>query len=347
MNELKQRLADLAETPGPDAAVDAPAAIARGRRVRRRRRWTAVLAAAAITAAVTVPAMDAVRPDGPEPARIVEPVKSRPSLVERAAFGWLPEGYVRTSMNVGKGADDQEVFTTMAERGSLGKGVTLTVYPPGREPDVQDPRAKLTKAKPLRGRPADWIAEPGGALPPKIRFQYRADAWATLQVNDTALMNVQAIRRIAESIRFEDGRPAKFPVRIAGIPEGLQLAGTGVGRRSGAGFTLRDEHGGMLQISVDPTDPRARDGENTTIDGHTAYDSRLPDDEPQPIIANPDGKKSYYIVVYEVEGFDIRLSAGGDQLVNLLDESGGLTALFQRITVLGPDESKWTTTPLG
>lgn len=355
MNELKERLARLAETPGPRRTVDAPAVIAKGRRVRRRRRWTAALAAAGLAAAVAVPVVQVTRPDEHRP-RVVEPVRYPDVLVETATFGWLPRGYART--RISRGGPSGGTFELTAGRGPGGGGVTLTLLPPGLEPGAPTlPGARpgtLTRAEPIHGRRADWLIEPGAPgseqIPAEFRFQYRDGAWAVLQINGKEIADVATVRRIAENVRFDGAEPAKFPVRIENLPQGMRISGArvedGVAR---AAFTLAGSEGGELMITVGPTtEVSLRDvpsRSNTTIDGHPAFDSHRPHDGPKDGRVPP--SEAHILNVYDAGGVDVGLDARGRGLLERLEPTGGLTGLYRRITWLGPDESAWTTTPLG
>ncbi|QFG23982.1 hypothetical protein [Actinomadura sp. WMMB 499] len=356
MNELSERLAEIAETSGPDGSVDAPAAIAKGRRVRRRRRWTAALAAAGITAAVAVPIAQAARPDDVDRPRVVEPVKYPNVLVEMAEFGWLPQGYART--RIASGTPGGGTFEVSAGRGPGGGGVTLTLLRPGLElgapmlPGAR--RGTLTRAEPVNGRRADWLIKPGDPgsrqIPAEFRFRYRDDAWAKLQITDARIADVPTVRRIAEGVRFGGTGPARFPVRVKGLPEGLKVWRAWVEDGAGnATFMLAGPGRGELMISVGPsTEVSRRQAErdaNTTLDGHPAFDTDRPHDGPK---GDPATAAAGRILnIYDAEGIDVRLNVRGAELLNRLEKTGGLTGLYHRITFLGPDESTWTTTPLG
>ncbi|MFD0901673.1 hypothetical protein [Actinomadura sediminis] len=351
---IRERLAEIAESPGPDTTVDASAAIAKGRRVRRGRRWTAVLAATGLAAAAAVPVGQAARPDDTDRPRVVEPVKYPNILQEMARFGWLPEGYMRTRVT---GAPVGGVFEVTAGRGPGGGGITLTLLRPGVEPGAPmlpgARRGTLTKAEPVNGRRADWLIKPGDSgseqIPAEFRFEYRDDAWARLQVNDRRIADVPTVRRIAEGVRFGGTGPVKFPVRVEGLPDGLRIWRVWVADGGTDTTFMLDAGDGGLTISAGTsTEVSRRQAErdaNTTVDGHAAFDSGLPHDGPQ---GDPGtAARSRILNVYDAGGIDVKLDARGADLLKRLDATGGLPGLFRRVTFLGPDESKWTATPLG
>ncbi|GGV09810.1 hypothetical protein GCM10010182_31870 [Actinomadura cremea] len=211
----------------------------------------------------------------------------------------------------------------------------------------------VPRAEPIHGRRADWLIEPGAPgseqIPAEFRFRYR-DAWAKLQINGKEIADVATVRRIAESVRFDGAEPAKFPVRIENLPQGMGISGArvedGVAR---ATFTLAGSEGGELMITVGPTTEASLRNvpshSNTTLDGHPAFDSHRPHDGPTDGRVPP--TEAHILNVYNAGGADIRLDARGRRLLEQLEPTGGLTGLYRRITWLGPDESTWTTTPLG
>ncbi|MEU8122040.1 hypothetical protein AB0C21_25320 [Spirillospora sp. NPDC049024] len=351
MNDLKERLERLADAPAPAPAVDVAAAVARARRIRRTRRAAVAAVAAGVAAGVAgitvVPSSSAERPSAVAgPARFPSP------LIEKAAFGWLPPGYTRT--RVAQDAQRGTVFTVSAGRGPGSTAIELSVGPPGLSPGVPllpgGRKGHLTKAAPVGGRPAYWSIKPGGPgsdqVPAEFRWEYRPKSWAVLTVNDRAVADPVTVQRIAAGVRFGGERPAAFPVRVTGLPDGLRATRTWVAAPAEVMISLavpgRD---GDLLISLSPAATRNAwtYQPNTTVDGHPAFDTRLPHTGPKIGLVPP--AKSQILRVYGVRGFDIEINATGEPL-RRLQAGGGVTGLYRRTTPLGTDPARWTTEPL-
>lgn len=352
MNDLKEELERLAGTPGPAPAVDVAAAVVAGRRarrMRRARRATVVAVAAGAVAAVAVVAVPPP-PDRERPDKIAEPAAHPSPLVEKAAFGWLPAGYARTRVAQDNGPGP--AYKVHAGRAPGDTSIELTVTPPGKRPGVPllpgARKGSLTKAAPVNGRPAYWSIKPGGPgsqqVPAEFRWEYRPNTWARLSINDRAVADVSTVHRIASGVRFGGDEPVAFPMRVSGIPDGLKVTQTWVGTRPEAMITLgtsRADDELMVMLSAAGQRPRKLFKPNTTVDGHPAFDTRLLRSGPGS--GKTPGRQTLW--VFGVDGFDVNIVAAGEPL-RLLQAKGGLTGLFRRITPLGADPAKWTTTPL-
>ncbi|TDC90777.1 hypothetical protein [Actinomadura sp. 7K507] len=352
MNDLKAELERLAGSPGPPPAVDVAAAVVAGRRIRlmrRARRAAAVVVAAGAAAAVAVVA---VLPSSHEerPDKVVEPPAYPSPLVEEAAFGWLPAGYARTRVTRESGRNP--TYEVHAGRGPGGAPIALTVMPPGKRPGIPllpgARKGRLTKAAPVNGRPAYWSIKPGGPgseqVAAEFRWEYRPESWALLSVNDRAVADAATVHRVAAGVKFGGNEPVAFPMRVSGIPDGLKVTQTWVGTRPEAMIALGTSRGDdQLTVMLSASRPQARKNfkPNTTIDGHPAFDTRLP--HPGPRTGKASNRQTLW--VFGVDGFDVNIVAAGEPL-RRLQASGGVTGLFRRITPLGTDPAEWTTTPL-
>lgn len=351
MNDLKDGLERLAATPGPAPAVDVAAAVAKGRRVKRTRRAAvAVLAAGAVAVAAGVAVLQPSQDERPD--KVVEPSKYPNLLTEKAVFGWLPAGFVRTRVTQDGGS--RPAYTVNAGRGPGNLSIELTLLAPGVKPGIPvlpgGRKGRLTKAAPVNGRPAYWSIKPGGPgsdqVGAEFRWEYRPKTWALLAVNDRGIANAATVQRIAAGVRFGGGEPLAFPVRVTGVPGGLEVGRVWAGAGPEAMFALggpgKDDE---LMISVSPASElvRNRSKPNTTIDGHPAYDTGLP--HPGPTIGRVPASKARILRVFGVHGFDIGIDARGEPL-RRLEAGGGLTGLFRRVTPLGTDPENWTATPL-
>ncbi|GAA1872052.1 hypothetical protein [Actinomadura bangladeshensis] len=351
MNDLKDGLERLAATPGPAPAVDVAAAVAKGRRVKRTRRAAvAVLAAGAVAVAAGVAVLQPYQDERPE--KVVEPSKYPNLLTEKAVFGWLPAGFVRTRVTQDGGS--RPAYTVNAGRGPGNLSIELTLLPPGVKPGIPllpgARKGHLTKAAPVNGRPAYWSIKPGGPgsdqVGAEFRWEYRPKTWALLAVNDRGIANAAIVQRIAAGVRFGGGKPLAFPVRVTGVPDGLEVGRVWVGAGPEAVFALGGSgRNDELMISVTPASERARNlsKPNTTIDGHPAFDTGLP--HSGPTIGRVPPSKARILRVFGVRGFDIGIDARGEPLARL-QASGGLTGLFRRVVPLGTDPAQWTATPL-
>jgi hypothetical protein len=353
VNDLKAELERLAGTPGPAPAVDVAGAVAAGRRIRRMRRArkaTAVVVAAGAAAAVAVVAVLPSSSHEERPDKVVEPAKYPSPLVEKAAFGWLPAGFARTRVSQEHGRTAQYKVYAGHAPGSMS--IELTMLAPGIRPGVPMlPGARkghLTKAAPVNGRPAYWSIKPGGPgsqqVPAEFRWEYRPKTWALLSINDRAVADVATVHRIAAGVKFGGDEPVAFPMKVTGVPDGLKVAQTWVGTRPEAMITLgTSRKNDELMVLLSPASTRVRGlfKPNTTIDGHPAFDTRLP----HPGLRSAKASKRQTLWVFGVDGFDVNIVAAGEPL-RRLQVSGGLTGLFRRVTVLGKDPKDWTTTPL-
>lgn len=356
MNDLKDRLERIASTPGPAPAVDAAAAVSRGRRIRRARKATATAVATGVVAAVAgvavLPSLSDQSSSEQRLGKVAESAAYPSPLIEEATFGWLPDGYTRT--RAGRDEQHRPTFTVSAGRTPGSESITLTVFGPGSQPQVArlpgGRKGHLTKAKPVNGRPAYWSIKPGGPgseqVPAEFRWEYRPKSWALLMISDRGLADAATVRRIAAGVTFGGREQMAFPLRVTGVPAGLKISRVFLGTRPDAMLSLAAPNGrGGLMISITAAAGASGDFKpNTTIDGHPALDSRLPHPRKVPV-SKPPARKSQSLRVMGVQGFNINLQASGEPL-RRLQADGGLTGLFRRITPLGEDPAHWTTTPL-
>ncbi|MGI5167000.1 hypothetical protein ACQEU3_21885 [Spirillospora sp. CA-253888] len=383
MNDVKNVLDDLANTPRPGPSrVSVDAALARGRRTRRTRRAAAAtgLAAAVALGAVVVVDLPGGDPERPAVSSSAAGGVAYPNpLMQPATFGWLPKGYHLTQVTADR-QNDVPLVRFSASAPGRAFGIGLTVHGPGKEPPI----AKLpggkpgrrTAAPPVNGRPAFWTIEPGGPnsnqVPAEFRWQYAPGRWAELTVNDLGLARADTVHRLAKNVRFGPDRPMTFPVTIKGLPPGLRMYSTTrnlvpMREMSGPVGTSRDpitafnmttvargsDPNNDLSITVSRRDPIAPKemGVNTKINGHPAYDSALgaPANKTKYTHVEPGRSQrqraGQTLRVYGVQGYDIEISAHGEPWKKLR-ASGGLMGLYKRITLLGDDPADWTTDPL-
>ncbi|MFD0691843.1 hypothetical protein [Actinomadura fibrosa] len=354
MDDLKDELRDglerIAAAGSPATTVDAAAAVRRGRRVRRARRSAA---AVIVAAAVGTGAAAAVLPGGGGENGVVQATGYPSPLTAEAAFGWLPRGYGQTGASGGDDGETEPVFLLKAGTDRKPKAVELTLYAPGTEAMPKVPKKGWRSVELVDGRVAYWTVEPGGSGEDaaELSWQNRQGRWVVLSIGDRGIADSATVLRIAAGVRFQD-EPAAFPVRVTGVPGGLEVLGASVTRRpQGVEFDLghRTTPGDprmpndYLRLEIRPADAGDRRfyGTNTTVDGDPAQDSRLPHSGPD-LDVDGGGQR---LIVFDAEGRRVRIEAAGRTLERL-QAAGGLAGLYRRITFLGSDPGKWTTRPL-
>jgi hypothetical protein len=274
-------------------------------------------------------------------------------IVQRAIFGWLPQGYTTRSV-IEDHQNGQHTFEAMASlNGSRGGVVDLTDFGVGPEPILGNlaggKPAQRLPAAPVNGKQAHWITKPGTGYGGKLRWQYGSHRWAEISVQGPA-DNTRTIYRIAKSITFDTAKPTAFPCQVKGLPTGLKIhrsiAGPGLGGGSGNSAGVMFAAGAFtpdnsLNISVTPAGliPQhilaGEPGHEVTVDGHRAIDRQ----------SRSGGVARHTLTVMGVNGFDVEVQAFG-QTLQRLATTGGITGLYHRITVLGTGPSRWTTAPL-
>ncbi|MBO2465781.1 hypothetical protein [Actinomadura violacea] len=338
------------------AAIDSPSAAPHAAQPRRRARGV-LLAGGLAAVAAGAAAVVAVQADGSpvslHGAPAAQSVKYADPLVERAAFGWLPgglhaNGYVSDHQN-------EKFFQVVAENGKSGGSVTLTAYDRGGEPSLGylpgGVPAKRIPAAAVNGHSAYWIFKPSpsGQSSFKLRWQYAQGAWADLEgdgLRGDAAALTRTAYRIAGAATFGGTRPIAMPLHVDGVPAGLTPDRTVLnnGAHGEVGAIVGYYAGGpssSLGISVTKSDGTigtaapGKPGEpvkglprpNTKLRGYPAYQAPS------------------WVLVYGVNGFDVRIDASGSVLAKV-DETGGVAGLFRRMTVFGPDPANWTTNPV-
>lgn len=196
--------------------------------------------------------------------------------------------------------------------------------------------------------------------------------------DETADQLTAIMLRVAENVRLGGHRALPMPFHLAKPPTGLAFAygytsqgadgtppgeaangdpiGTGPAPGVAAGLeyggidaTMNDQPGFELavqkadsdaafpdqyELQIDGGPPAAADIHSITVDGHPAR------------IAT----KGLFevLVVHDVNGFDVRLSVGGDaNAQSFVDKAGGLIGYFHTITFFGTDPATWTVDVLG
>ncbi|MGA6161575.1 hypothetical protein [Amycolatopsis magusensis] len=328
--ELTLKLIELAEVPAPPITVDVERARRDGKRRRRLRTYaviagcvTAVVAGG--VAAVSVPGAPAPenRVAGPAPAPALPPVDPAVHpLVAKAGFGWLPDGIFGVEYRVG----EYGTSSLAIGRGENAAMIWLTVYdqePPLDRNKQVGPGATRVPVR-VAGRDGYWVsrsgADPLNGGDSFLRWPVGDGRWLdvhaySLDVRDPE----QVLLRVAEGVTVGD-RPVPVPVRISSLPENFELADATLARRP-------DRGGGPweldLRYSVNGANVHLK---VTTIGGR-------PPKADDPVCTEDKGLVACVTV-------DRPVAAD-------LGAIGGAEGLLDRLTLLGPDESAWSTRMIG
>jgi hypothetical protein len=295
-------------------------------------------AAVAAAVAVTVAAQTGTRPATLHTSPAANLAKYADPLVERAAFGWLPNG-LRANGYV---ADHQEQRYLQVTAQNARSSVTLTAYAPGKEPMLPHlpggvPGRRIPAA-PVNGHSAYWIFTPdaSGQSSFELRWKYAANSWADLEgvgLHGSSAELTAMAYRVARSATFGGTRPIAMPLHVGGVPGGLTPKRTVLNNGAHGQVSAILEYivtvpTSDLSVSIVKSSggPR-RPAPNVRVDGH-------------PAIQRPG-----ILYVFGVNGFDVQIDASGSILAKL-NRTGGLIGLFHQITILGGDPANWTTIPV-
>ncbi|MFB9837095.1 hypothetical protein [Actinoallomurus acaciae] len=339
------------------AAIDSPSAARRTARAGRRlggvRGMLLAGGVAVVAAGVAVATQVGGSPITLHSSPAAESAKYADPLVERAAFGWLPDGLHAN----GYVADHQheKFFQTTAQGGRRGATVTLTAYERGKEPFLGylpgGVPARRIPARSVNGHHAYWVFEPdpSGQSSFQLRWQYAPGSWADLQADGLRGDRAELTRtayRIAAAATFGSGRPIAMPLHVGGVPGGLSPDRTVLnnGAYGQVGAIVGYDAGGpssSLGISVTKSDGTigtgVADKPGAPIKGNPRPNTKLR--------GYPAYQAPGLLYVYGVNGFDVQIDASGAVLAKV-NKAGGIAGLFSRLTVLGTDQANWTTNPI-
>ncbi|MFJ9785011.1 hypothetical protein ACIRSS_35945 [Amycolatopsis sp. NPDC101161] len=322
-SELATMLKDLADTPAPPLRIDVDRARRAGGRRRRARTTALALGCAAVVAAGGATAVAVSRHDAPPapPAVLPEPAPPAPALapaptdnpmVARAKFGWLPEQIKGVEYAVGAHGD------TALAIGSGDLPPMIWVSVSDQEPTVpQDVAGRQTRI-PVRvgDRDGYWITDdandPLNHGQTYLRWRTSDGRWAQLLAYYLAVPDLpRVLTRVAAGVTFAN-RPVPLPLRITSLPDTFRLGDGYLSRRPGQdGVPWRL----VLQYSAN--------GALATI-----------------TVSLPGGRADGPGVPACVTKNGLRACVKVDKA-----EAAGITSqeLLSRITLIGPDEAKWTT----
>ncbi|MGW4061297.1 hypothetical protein ACWEGE_23655 [Amycolatopsis sp. NPDC004747] len=327
-HELATKLKELAETPAPPPRID----LDRARRIggrRRRVRTTALVVGCA--AVVTAGGLTAVSLFRPVPPPAIAPAASAPAsatptpvtpvpvdnpMVAKANFGWLPEQIKGIEYAVGAHGD-----TTLAiGRGELPPMIWLSVY--DREPPVPPGLGGQPSRIPVRIGAQDgyWLTtaanDPLNRGDSYLRWRAGDGRWAQLHAYYlTGPDRQQVLTRVAGDVTFGI-RPVPLPLRITSLPGTFSLSDGYLNRR-------QDQDGVPWRLVL-----------QYTSEGGLATINVAPPGAPTDGLGKPE--------CVTKNGLKACVSFNQTKI-------GGVTAkeLLSRITLLGMDETKWTTHVVG
>ncbi|MFD0851424.1 hypothetical protein ACFQ07_04300, partial [Actinomadura adrarensis] len=122
-------------------------------------------------------------------APAAEPISDDGALIERASFGWLPDGLRPTGYNGDRQDPDVPFFMVTAQNAYPGSSVSLVAYEPGKAPGPRWPHQPGTPvprripAEPVKGRGAHWVTKPNTSPEQPsfvLRWEYAPNGWAEL-----------------------------------------------------------------------------------------------------------------------------------------------------------------------
>ncbi|MEV7038668.1 hypothetical protein [Amycolatopsis sp. NPDC051061] len=324
-SELATMLKDLADTPAPPLRIDVDRARRAGGRRRRARTTALVVGCAAVVTAAGLTAVSVFRPTPPPaPAAVLPkpaPVAPAPTdnpLVAKASFGWLPEPIKGIEYGVGGHGD----YALAIGRGELAPMIWLAVYDQEPPLDRRHDMGGRAVRVPVRvgDRDGYWVtADAGDPLNQGnsyLRWPTSDGRWAELNAYYLALPDLQQVLlRVAGEVTFAN-RAVPLPLHVTGLPESFRVADVGLWRRPDTdGVPWRavlqySSNGALATITV-------------SLPGGQA------DGLGKPVCATKNGLKACVAIDHpEAAGIDSR-------------------TLLDRITLIGPDESKWTTHVIG
>ncbi|WIV57609.1 hypothetical protein [Amycolatopsis nalaikhensis] len=322
-HELTTMLKDLADEPAPPSRIDVDRARRAGGRRRRARTTALVVGCAAVVAAGGVTAVSVFRHTSvpppvavaPQPAPVA-PVPTDNPLVAKASFGWLPEQVEGVEYGAGGHGD----YALAIGRGELPPMIWLSVA--DREPPVPRDLSGTPKRVPQKvgDRDGYWLTadanDPLNHGDSYLRWPTADGRWAQLHAYYLAALDLQRIlTRVAGEVTFAN-RAVPLPLHVSSLPSSFHLADAGLWRRPDTdGVPWRvvlqySSNGALVTITV------------SLPGGH----------------ADGLGKPEC-------------VTKSGLQACVAIDkaQAAGVTAheLLSRITLLGPDEAKWTPHVIG
>ena len=323
--ELSTMLKELADRPAPPPRIDVDRARRIGERRRRARTTALVIGCAAVVTAAGLTAVSVFRPTPPPaPAAVLPkpaplaPAPTDDPLVTKASFGWLPEPI--TGIEYGRGGHGD--YALAIGRGDLPPMIWLAVYDQEPPLDRRHDMGGRAVRVPVRvgDRDGYWVTTDAGDPLNQgnsyLRWPTADGRWAELNAYYLALPDLQQVLlRVAGEVTFAN-RAVPLPLHIDSLPGTFRVADISLWRRPDSdGVPWRavlqySSNGALATITV-------------SLPGGQA------DGLGKPVCTTKNGLKACVAI-------DHPQAAGVDS-----------QTLLDRITLLGADESKWTTHVIG
>jgi len=340
---------------------------------------------AAITPASPATAKTRLTPKAEAPtASVPSPDGYLDPLVPYAAFGWLPAGYspdITPSAIRAGFVSTVDNLTMTAAQSAGGYFIQLSVMPKGGcygllsgIPGWSTSQAPAGcseysgqasgRAPDVDGRIAYW-----GDSGDDLAWQYAPDSWAVLQAQNSGSTRfpVGAARallpRIAAGVKYGLSQPLSFPFKLSGaVPSDwhavsatytVTASGQYLATELDAAPYLYYENHGVSGLIVDAAATPGAGG-NTCQSGSGAGNQEVdgvswlvraptPAGPPAPGVQLP-GDDATACTQQPADGLYVYADLKGD--TTGASETGGITGILNHLTLLGPDPSAWTSSPL-
>lgn len=273
---LRARLDELTGQQAPPIAIDAPDAIARGRRLVRRRRLTGTFSAlaaslAAVLLTTLIPAHGAGSPTATSPQPPSINADADP-LTLSGTFGWLPANAQNVGYSLHSGQIQAVARGPMTDPSSPTNTamIWLTVYPAGTTPTLgkfADGSVQLrVNAPDVNAHSAYWVTnaanDPTNGGDTYLRWQNADGQWGELHGYYLGNDDVTAtMLRIAAGVDFAP-HAVPLPLRVAGMPKTVATVEADLNRPSLSGgpwevYLALSVGGTTVEITVAPTSTQA------------------------------------------------------------------------------------------
>lgn len=361
MNQVRELLAVLADAPAPVSRVDIELARRRGRRVILFRRVgvagsaaVAVIAVVMLVGAVTGGGFAGFGPapigNSPVPATsptaavaLVAPKEFDP-LTQYVDFGWLPDGASSTTISTGRDWQRLAAVYPPPARDKKNPWVALWVVSAGKRVEATRPEQFAVGPTETRSGPATdppvgtrvpWT-DPSVSYTAATMWLYAPDAMAVVAIGGDWPDGGDLVDRVARNVWFGVDKPIRLPVTVGGLPPSFELTSlsANVGTigadwsatiNYGSTATNPDSGWPMSVFAANQSHDLSADA-NTSLDGHKARTSGLPDG----------GER---LQVYDVDGVYLDLMTNSPWATAALE--GGLKGVFRAMTI-HPDPRDWT-----
>ena len=300
-------------------------------------------------------------------------------LIGSATFGWLPSGFAVNGYNdnpaqaagdIGPRADSYSAVYEVSAQTADGEGqVSLALFPTGTAP-VDVGQAGSSAAPAVNSWPAYWQSSPDDQVPNAgevvLDWQYQPGTWAELSLllgTEPQAAAQNTALQIARNTRFGQTKEIALPFKRVVPPPGLSTV-----TASWEQVTATDATGSTWEETLsfanqpDPAggDPTGYDalqigvaaaGLNVADSGFTDIESGAQQTSGTTIDGHPamltTGPGYTLLTVQDIGGFGTVEVQGTGAQGTALAVPGAAAALINRLDLLGPAPSGWTTDVVG